>query len=282
MYRAADVSPSTQPADPPPVRLECELLSRGRCRSRPRHVGRRLQRCNSIASNLVYISVSSRGVDAGSPSIGPATADVVATLRSRISRHVISPGEKLREQALAEEFGVPRTRVREALGMLEQRGLVERIPNRGAIVKRLALDQVFELYDVREVLEGLCARLAAEAAPPQAWDELVSFFEVGMPRLVAEGNYEAYIEGLDNLRRAMLIAAANPILADMLDTIRDQTQVIIRRIIILPGRAEVGLAEHQAVLRALQSRDPYEAEALQRSNIRSAREYLRRFKGFVL
>jgi DNA-binding GntR family transcriptional regulator len=221
-------------------------------------------------------------VDADGSSIGPATADVVATLRSRISRHVITPGEKLREQALAEEFGVPRTRVREALGMLEQRGLVERIPNRGAIVKRLALDQVFELYDVREVLEGLCARLAAEGAPPGAWDELVSFFEVEMPSLIAGGDYETYIEGIDNLRRAMLSAADNPVLADMLDTIRDQTQVIIRRIIILPGRAEVGLAEHQAVLGALQSRDPHEAESLQRRNIRSARECLSRFRGFVL
>ena len=57
---------------------------------------------------------------------------------------------------------MPRARIREAFSALEQRGLVERIPNRGAVVTRLDLSQVFHIYDLREVLEGLCARLATQ------------------------------------------------------------------------------------------------------------------------
>ena len=61
-------------------------------------------------------------------------------LRERIARQDIAPGAKLREHELAAEFGVPRTRIREVFGALESRGLIERIPNRGAIVSRLDLD----------------------------------------------------------------------------------------------------------------------------------------------
>ena len=84
----------------------------------------------------------------------PSIADIVQVLRERIARQDVAPGAKLGEQELAAEFGVPRARIREVFGVLESRGLIERIPNRGAVVSRLELDQVFHLYDVRAVLEG--------------------------------------------------------------------------------------------------------------------------------
>src|SRR5690606_22506451 len=91
-----------------------------------------------------------RGRGADAPSL-------LDTLRERIARQQIPPASKLREHEVALEFGVPRTQVREAFSALEQRGLIERIPNRGAIVTRLDIAQVFHIYHVREVLEGLCA-----------------------------------------------------------------------------------------------------------------------------
>ena len=109
----------------------------------------------------------------------PSTAEVLDTLRQRIARQDIPPGAKLREHELADEFGVPRTRIREVFGALESRGLIERIPNRGAVVMRLDLAQVFQLYDVREVLEGLCVRLATENVPPETWQELVDHCSAG-------------------------------------------------------------------------------------------------------
>ena len=99
-------------------------------------------------------------------------------------RQDIAPGAKLREQELADEFGVPRARIREVFGALESRGLIERIPNRGAVVSRLELDQVFQLYDVRAVLEGLCVRLATQNAPPETWQEFVELFGAPMDGFV--------------------------------------------------------------------------------------------------
>lgn len=209
-------------------------------------------------------------------------AALVPALRERIARHALPPGAKLLENDLAREFGVSRAKVRDAFGALEQRGLIERIPNRGAVVARLDLSQVFEIYAVREMLEGLCVRLAVERAKPQSWQDLVQLFGRPMEAIVKHGEFERYIANLDKLRSRTLEAAGNGVLADMLDSINDKTREIQRRIIILPGRAIEGLQQHRAVLAAMRKGDAAKAEELRRANIRSSRDYLERFKNFVL
>jgi DNA-binding GntR family transcriptional regulator len=209
-------------------------------------------------------------------------AAILPALRERIARHALPPGTKLLENELAREFGVSRAKVRDAFGVLEQRGLIRRIPNRGAVVARLDLSQVFEIYAVREMLEGLCVRLAVERAKPQAWQDLVQLFGRPMEAIVKRGEFEDYIANLDRLRGRTLEAAGNSVLADMLDSINDKTREIQRRIIILPGRAAEGLQQHRAVLAAMRKGDASKAEELRRANIRSSREYLERFQNFVL
>ena len=90
--------------------------------------------------------------------------NVYENLRSDILTCRLAPGDDMREQELADEYGIPRAKVREVLATLEQRGLVERIPNRGAIVVKFDVSQIYEFYEVREVLEGLLVRLATEDA----------------------------------------------------------------------------------------------------------------------
>lgn len=207
---------------------------------------------------------------------------LLPALRERIARHALPPGTKLLENDLAREFGVSRAKVRDAFGVLEQRGLILRIPNRGAEVARLDLSQVFEIYAVREMLEGLCVRLAVERAKPQAWQDLVRLFGKPMDAIVKRGEFEDYIANLDRLRSRTLEAAGNGVLADMLNSINDKTREIQRRIIILPGRAAEGLQQHRAVLAAMRKGDAAKAEELRRANIRNSREYLERFQNFVL
>lgn len=213
---------------------------------------------------------------------GSAVPDLFGVLRERIARQEIAPGAKLREHELAEEFDVPRTRVREVFSALEQRGLIERIPNRGAIVCRLDLSQVFHIYDVREVLEGLCVRLATQNVPGEHWQDLVEYFEGPMQRFAEDSDFDAFIAGYERFRRRVVEAANNPVMAQMLDSIYEKTQVLIRRIIILPDRPKIGLAEHLTVLRAMRAGDAFGAEELRRKNIRSAQDYLRRFQSYVL
>ncbi|NUZ04693.1 GntR family transcriptional regulator [Piscinibacter koreensis] len=232
-----------------------------------------------------------------SPAASPATAvrapgertpapnriqEIVDALRQRIAQQHAAPGSKLLEQDLAEEFGVPRATIREAFSALEQRGLIERIPNRGAIVSRVDMAQVFHLYDTREVLEGLCARLATQNAAPESWADLVELFGGPMVEHVARADFDSFIAGYELFRRRMTTAAANPVLAGMLDSIYEKTQVLIRRTLILPGRASVGLQEHQAVLAAMRAGDAEAAENLRRANMRSAKQYLARYQAYVL
>lgn len=211
---------------------------------------------------------------------GPAS--IVDILRERIARQEIRPGDRLREQELASGFGVPRTRIRDAFAVLEGRGLIERIPNRGAVVTRLDAAQVAAIYDVRQVLEGLSVRLATQNVDPSSWQDLVDTFGEPMADFVAAGDFDAFLGVYDSFRARVAAAAANPVLVDMLDSMYEKTQVIIRRVIILPGRAEVGLAEHRATLAAMRAGDAETAETLRRGNIRSAKEYLERFETYVL
>src|SRR4051812_15566665 len=117
---------------------------------------------------------------------------VIESLRRRICGGALKPGTRLQEIALAEEFGVSRVRIRDALLALQQRGLVERQKNRSAVVTRLDLKRVFEILAIRENLEGLVVRLATENRPAEHWQYLVELFDGPMSRFAEEGNIEAY------------------------------------------------------------------------------------------
>jgi DNA-binding GntR family transcriptional regulator len=209
-------------------------------------------------------------------------ADLFEALRQQIVDRKIAPGAKLLENDLAVEFRVSRGRVREALFALERHGLIHRIPNRGAVVARLELSSVFDLYDVREVLEGLCVRLATQNVPNESWQDLVDLFSGPMVEYVAKRDFESFLAGYSVFRKRALEAANNSVLFGMLDMIYDQTQAIIRRLIVLPDRASQGLEEHRAVLAAMRRGNAEEAERLRRANMRSARESFKRFQSFVL
>jgi DNA-binding GntR family transcriptional regulator len=211
-----------------------------------------------------------------------ATSDVLQILRKRIANQDIAPGAKLREHELADEFNVPRTRIREVFSALESRGLIERVPNRGAVVSRLELDQAFHLYDVRAVLEGLCVRSATNNVPPETWQEYVDLFGSPMGECVKAGDFDGYLACYERFRNRFIECARNPVAAQMLDSIYEKTHVVIRRIVILPGRAQIGLADHRATVAAMRAGNAEEAERLKRANMQSAKEFLRRFEKYVL
>lgn len=208
--------------------------------------------------------------------------DLVMILRQRIADHEIAPGSKLREQDLAEEFQVARARIREVLSALEMRGLIQREPNRGAVVMKLDLKQIFEVYDVREALEGMCFRLATQNRPPESWSDLVEMFGAPLEELVAQNDIDSLHKALSFMRKRVIEAAENSVATNMLDGIYEKTSTVMRRALILPGRAMKGLKEHQLVLAAMRRGDAAEAERLKRANIRSAIEDMHRFKSFIM
>jgi DNA-binding GntR family transcriptional regulator len=207
---------------------------------------------------------------------------VLGELRKRIVGYDLPPGTRLREHDLAEEFNVSRARIRDTFGILEERGLIERIPNRGAIVARLEEARVNELFEVREVLEAQMVRLATEKAPPEAWNELIDLFGESMDGTLAKNDLDAYEEAIHLFRRECIAAAQNEVLSDLLNSLYDRTQVLIRRLVLVPGRAQEGMRQHQEILAAMRAGKAAKAERLKRENIRSAREWFHDYRKYLL
>lgn len=203
--------------------------------------------------------------------------DVMRWIRERITNQDLGPGARLREKDLAERIGVPRGKIREALLALEQRGLVERTPNCGASVTKLDLKKVCQIYDTREVLEGLCTHLATEN-PAAKWQDIADLFNQPLEKQIKSGDMKEYRSAFELLRVRTLRAAQNPVVENMLDSIYDQTHRISNLIIVLPGRAERGLKEHRSLLAAMCARNAGRAELLKKQIIRHGKEALIRYQ----
>lgn len=212
----------------------------------------------------------------------PSPAAMLADLRTEILSGLLPPGMPLREQALADRFGVSRARLREALAALEQTGLVERQANRGAVVRRLDAAELCHVFEVREALEGVCARLATLNTAPAEWQDLVALFGAPTAALVEAGDVAGYLVNLGRLRRRMLAAAANPVLEAALQPLLDRTGPVMRRLLLATDRLRRALEEHRAVLAAMRAGDAEAAEALRRAQVRSARVDFERYAAFLL
>jgi DNA-binding GntR family transcriptional regulator len=212
----------------------------------------------------------------------PHTDDLLEELRRRIVSHEWPPGSRLREHDLAEEFDVSRARIRGAFGILEERGLIERVPNRGAAVIQLRPDRILELFEVREVLEAQMVRLATEKASPETWDDLIELFGAPMETAVADNDLDAYVDAISRFRQRCIAAAGNEILKGLLDGLYDRIQVMILRLVLVPGRAREGMRQHQEILRAMRAGEAATAERLKRENIRSAREWFQNYQKYLM
>ncbi len=210
------------------------------------------------------------------------TDRLVDELRRRIVNNQMPPGSRIRESELAEEFSVSRSRVRDAFGILEERGLIERIPNKGAVVMRLEADSFLELFDVREVLEGLMVRLATQNTEPDYWDDLIELFGNDLEKAVAENDFNAYMSAIAEFRQSCINAAGSGTLRGLLDDIYDRVLSMTRRLMLVPGRASEGFRQHQEILQAMRSGDAELAEDLKRKNIRSARQWFLKYNDFLL
>lgn len=198
---------------------------------------------------------------------GPRGEFVYKALLDGIRAGRIRPGDRIREEDVAQSLGVSRTPVREALQHLQARRLVEMAPGRGIVVVELNTQQVMELYAMREVLEGAAARFAAQHALPAEiamMHELLTEFEAaaGDPQRLA---------GINNaLHRTIYEAARNRYMHEALSNLEDALSLLQNTTFSLPERHASAAREHRAIVSAIESRDSEGAEAASRLHIREA------------
>jgi DNA-binding GntR family transcriptional regulator len=198
---------------------------------------------------------------------------VYERIREAILDGTLEPGQKLSVPALAQTLGVSRSPIVAAVQRLIQDGLAVEEPRKGAVVTLISVPELIRLYEIREVLEGLSARLAAEratAATVQQMGEVLGRHEAAV---VSDDQVSRQVENV-NFHRLIREASENPELARWLDAIQSQVKLAMRRTGAYKDDVELTVREHRAILQAIQSRDGDAAERVARIHIRRVREKL--------
>ena len=197
---------------------------------------------------------------------------VARILRTEIFSGQLKPGEPLPERLLAEQLGVSRTPVREALFTLHSEGLVELTPNRGATVRTITSHDIVQIYSLRQVLESYAAREAAQARTRQDLDALEDA-HAKLERISASGT--ATEQALADLSFHTLIseAAGSPLLQTIMGQVLAFTVSYRSNYAYPSDRAAVAITEHRAILDALRDGDPDRAEQLMREHVASSSRF---------
>ena len=209
---------------------------------------------------------------------GTEADDGYERLYQAILRGEFQPNERLIEMDLAERYNVGRAAIRTALARLEQDGLVEREPNRGARVRAISEEQAVETIEARAVLEGLAARYAARNVTDADIVELRAI--VGeMEVCLAEGDLLGISDGDTRLHGRLLQIASNKTVARLIERLHAQLIRSQFRLILVPGRPPRLVAEQRAIVEAVASRDPDAAEAAMRAHLLNTVATLRALAG---
>jgi DNA-binding GntR family transcriptional regulator len=211
---------------------------------------------------------------------------LAADLQARVLSGALPSGSRLRQSALAAEFGVSRTPIREALRKLQAGGLIEVQPHRGALVRGLSAREIRDAYEVRAELEALAAELAATRIRHDQLDRLQAVqatFHEGLTRTVAareSGTWKesaeerASIWGLanDEFHQTIQQASGNQVLATALAQLHQSFPRDLSRIVLSESTPALrsNVREHEQILEALHARDAARARELMRAHVRHA------------
>ena len=201
--------------------------------------------------------------------------EVAERLRQRIFSHELQPGTWVDEQALADQYGISRTPLREALKVLASEGLVTLKPRRGCYVTEISERDLDEIFTVMALLEGECAREAAIKASDQELEALKKIHS-RLERGARDGDIEGYFDANQAFHHSLQDIADNHWLQHVIEDLRKVIKLSRHHSLFSEGRLEQSLIEHGALLAALLARNPELAEQRMREHIGSGRTALAR------
>ena len=202
-------------------------------------------------------------------------------LKRIILDHEIPQGGKLKEAELAAALGISRTPVREAINRLEREGLVEIFPQRGAFVVRFTEKDIYELFLIRENLEGLAAYLAAENMTEKDLAILKSCVD-GFEEPYSKKDIQRYARDDFRFHETIVMLSGSRRLTKLIATLHDHIHLFRLTTKGLSSRMKTSLAEHQQLIEAFRRRDAEEAERRMRQHIRHVRHgVMKNIKIFV-
>ncbi|MDE2305120.1 MAG: GntR family transcriptional regulator [Gammaproteobacteria bacterium] len=204
------------------------------------------------------------------------------TVREGILCGTYAAGSRLTETEVAQAAGVSRTPVREALRRLHAEGLVEFEPNHGAVVAAFELEDAEEIFELRSLLEPICARRAAERATPELVAELRALAEQQVAECARRGpgHLSRIGELNDRFHRAVQRAAASPRLAKTLAGLIEAPLILRTFAQYSSGELQRSADQHLELVQAIAARDGVWAHSVMRAHILAGRAtYLRGRRG---
>ncbi len=198
---------------------------------------------------------------------------IAARLAERILNGAYAPGERIREEALAAEFEVSRGPAREALRMLEKDGLITILARRGAMVTKLSVDEVREIFEIRAVLNGLRDRSVAESS--SAREQILPLLEkevAQLARCARTPQGQEYVDTVLQINRLLNRATPNRRLSTYLLSLEQQTARYSRLGLSTPERRKQSVQRWQRLVKAIRSGDGSAAEQIARERVLESRD----------
>ncbi len=196
---------------------------------------------------------------------------VFQKLREDILSGKYKDHEELKEVAIGEELGVSRTPVREAFRQLELEGLIQIVPNRGAYVTGITAKDVKDIYMIRSLLEGLCAKLATEKITGEQLEEMEE--NIYLADFHASKGHLDQMAELDNRFHDILYEACD---SKMLEhTLKDYHQYVLRvrqKTLATNTRGRASNDEHRQIMEAIKAKDADKAQQLANKHMLNAYE----------
>jgi DNA-binding GntR family transcriptional regulator len=189
---------------------------------------------------------------------------VYAAIKEMVANHRFQPGARLNVEKISKELEVSRTPVWEAVRRLQQEGLLQNIPYRGVFMVEMTLERALELYQVREALEGLAARLAALYANEKILDKMGEILETQI-KVVEKGDLLGYSRTDFDFHSLIHKMSRNAVLQEMLESLKTKMQPITVEVRPLLQRL---YEDHLEIIDVLRAKDPEKSEKVLRRHNR--------------
>ena len=191
-------------------------------------------------------------------------------VRDAILKEKLAPGTRLRQVELANQLGISRTPLRESLMKLEQEGLIGRLPRGGLTVVELDFAEAIELYEIREMLDGLAAALTARREDEKSLGIIQGHLK-RMEKAVQKQNSHEWFVHHFGFHEAIMKASGNSRLLTLSSIVRLSIQRFHPVLLSTPNRLKKAFQEHVNIFKAIKARDSIAAERLARLHIANAR-----------
>jgi len=199
--------------------------------------------------------------------------EVAERLRQRIFAHELTPGDWVDEQKLAEQYGISRTPLREALKVLAAEGLVELKPRRGCYVTEISRQDIDDIFPLMAMLEGRCAFIAVQLAKPADIRGLKAIHEK-LELAAKENRIDAFFEANQEFHRRIQELTNNRWLLSVIQDLRKVLKLSRLHSLSLEGRLQQSLEEHRVIMAAFEAGDAQQAEKSMHDHLLYGREAL--------